>query len=174
MAFTVLAVIVGGLIGLCTGGHPRYVAQHQVRAWWLVISGAVLEVASARVNLGGLGNVVVLLGYACLLAFAALNRSLVGMGIVAAGLAVNALVIGINGGMPVRPSAVAAAHVKDGGYGWRHHPAGPGDKFSWLGDIIPVPQLHLVLSFGDLILAVGVADVVAHLLHRRHRESLPI
>ena len=28
----------------------------------------------------------------------------------------------------------------------------------WLGDAIPVEPLHLVVSFGDLIIAVAVAD----------------
>ena len=169
MALTVLALVVGGFIGLCSGGRPRYVAQHQVRAWWLLLLGVALEVAAARLDLGGPGpgNAAVMLGYGCLLAFAAFNRSLVGMGIVAVGLAANALVIGINGGMPVRPTAVAAAHVD---YGRLHHRERPGDQLSWLGDVIPVRRLHVVVSFGDLILAVGVADVVAHLLHRRRRE----
>jgi hypothetical protein len=168
MALTVLALLVGGLIGLCTGGRPRYVSQHRVRAWWLLLVGVLLEFAAARLDLGspGTGNALVVLGYLSLLAFAAFNRSLVGMGVVAVGLAANALVIGINGGMPVRPAAVAAARVD---YGRLHHAEGPGDRLSWLGDVIPARRLHLVLSFGDLILAVGVADVVVHLLHRRRR-----
>jgi hypothetical protein len=171
MALTVLALLVGGLIGLCTGGRPRYVAQHHVRAWWLLILGVALQIAAARLDVGGqaAGNSAVVLGYICLLTFAAFNRSLVGMGIVAVGLAANALVIGINGGMPVRAAAVAAARVD---YGRLHHPEGPGDRLRWLGDAIPARQLHLVVSFGDLILAVGVADVVAHLLHRRRRASV--
>ncbi len=171
MALTVLALVVGGLIGLCTGGRPRYIAQHHVQAWWLLLLGVVLQLAAARVDLGspGVNNAAVLAGYVCLLMFAAMNRSLVGMGIVVVGLAANALVIGINGGMPVRPAAVAAAHVD---YGRLHHAEGPGDRLSWLGDVIPARRLHLVLSFGDLILAVGVADVVAHLLHRRGRAPV--
>jgi hypothetical protein len=171
MALTLLALLIGGLIGLCTGGHPRYLGQHHVRAWWLLLAGVLLEFAAARLDLGGpgTGTAVVVLGYVSLLAFAAVNRSLVGMGVVAVGLAANALVIGINGGMPVRPAAVAAARVD---YGRLHHAEGPGDHLSWLGDVIPARRLHLVVSFGDLILAVGVADVVAHLLHRRGRASL--
>jgi hypothetical protein len=171
MALTVLALLVGGVIGLCTGGRPRFVAQHQVRAWWLLLVGILLQFTAAKVDVGGaaMGNAIVVVGYVSLLAFAAFNRSLVGMGTVAVGLAANALVIGINGGMPVRPAAVAAARVE---YGRLHHAEGPGDRLSWLGDVIPARQLHLVVSFGDLILAVGVADVVAHLLHRRRRAPV--
>jgi hypothetical protein len=114
-----------------------------------------------------------LLGYACLLGFAASNRSLVGIGVVAVGLAANALVIGINGGMPVRASAVIDAHIADPeglsrvNYGHRHHLESSGDKLTFLGDIIPLQPLHAVVSFGDLILAFGVADLAGHLLHRR-------
>jgi hypothetical protein len=171
MALTVLALVVGGLFGLCTGGRPQYLAQHRVQAWWLLLLGVSLQLAAARLDLGGPGmeNAVVVAGYVSLLVFAAFNRSLVGMGIVAVGLAANALVIGINGGMPVRPAAVAAAGVN---YGRLHHPEGPGDRLSWLGDVIPARPLHLVVSFGDLILAVGVADVVAHALHRRRRAPV--
>jgi hypothetical protein len=169
MALALLALLVGGLIGLCTGGHPRYVGQHHVRAWWLLVVGVLMQFAAARLDLGGTGTAVVVLGYLSLLAFAVVNLSLVGMGIVAVGLAANALVIGINGGMPVRPAAVAAARVD---YGRLHHPEGPGDRLSWLGDAIPARRLHLVVSFGDLILAVGVADVVAHLMHRRRRAPI--
>jgi len=171
MALTLLALLVGGLIGLCSGGRPRYIAQHPVQAWWLLLLGVVLQLAAARLDLGSTGveHAAVLAGYVCLLWFAALNRSLVGMGIVAVGLAANALVIGINGGMPVRPAALEVAHVD---YGRLHHPEGPGDRLSWLGDVIPARRLHLVVSFGDLILAVGVADVVAHVLHRRGRAPV--
>jgi hypothetical protein len=123
-----------------------------------------------------IGTVSLLAGYGCLLAFAALNHTLIGMGIVALGLAANALVIAANGAMPVRPSAVVAAHITDRpglvrlNYGPLHHRESSGDRLRPLGDIIPVPRVHEVVSFGDLILAVGTADLMVHLLHPRHRR----
>lgn len=177
MTFTVLALVAGVTIGYLTGGRLRHVAGHPLRSWWLVVAGFVLQAAVTRADLGWLGTAGLLAGYGCLLAFAAVNRALVGMGVVALGLAANALVIGLNGGMPVRPAAVVAAHIAGRprlagiDYGRLHHRETAGDRFPWLDDLIPVPELHQVLSFGDLVLAVGVGDVVVHLLHRRRRRS---
>jgi hypothetical protein len=173
MIFTVLAIVAGTAAGLLTGGRHRHVTSHPMRAWWLLVVGFAVQTGVARFGLGAVSTVVLVVGYGSLLAFAAANRTLVGIGIVAVGLAANALVIGINGGMPVRPAAVVAAHItgQQGlahvDYGRLHHRERPGDHLSWLGDTVPVSPLHEVLSFGDLILAVGVADVIAHLLHPR-------
>jgi hypothetical protein len=175
MAFTVLALVVGAALGLCSGGRIRNVAGHPIRAWWLLIGGVGLLAALGHVSAGSVGALGMLAGNCFLLAFAAMNRTLVGIGIIAVGLAANALVIGLNGGMPVRPQAVVAAHIADRqgladvAYGNRHHREHPGDKLRWLGDIIPVREFHEVLSFGDIVLAIGVADVIAHLLHPRRR-----
>jgi hypothetical protein len=178
MLFTALALVAGTAAGLVTGGRPRHVGTHSVRAWWLLLAGFLLQAGVARLDLGPAGTVVLLTGYGCLLAFASFNRALIGMGVVALGLAANALVIGINGGMPVRPAAVVAAHITSEqglphvNYGNRHHPEGHGDRLGWLGDIVPIRQLHEVVSFGDLILGVGVGAVIAHLLHPRRRRLL--
>jgi hypothetical protein len=167
---TALALIVGTAIGLARGGRPRYVGRHRLRAWWLVIIGFSLQAATDHVDAGSLGTAAVLVGAASLLAFAALNPHLVGIGVVAIGVAANALVIGINDGMPVRPSAVVAAHITSRadepqlGYGYRHHREDPSDRLRPLADIIPIPPFHQVVSFGDLILAFGAAATVAHLL----------
>jgi hypothetical protein len=102
----------------------------------------------------------------------------VGIGVVVIGVAANALVIGINDGMPVRPSAVVAAHITSRadepllGYGFRHHREGPGDQLRPLADIIPIPPFRQVVSFGDLILAIGVAATVAHLLLRGPKRAV--
>jgi hypothetical protein len=176
MTFTVGALGVGAVAGLLTGGRLRNVAGHRLVAGWLLVLGVILHAAAARLDLGPLGIVSLLAGYGCLLAFAARNQTLVGIGIVAIGLAANAFVIAVNDGMPVRTSAVVAAHITDRPglaalvYGRLHHLEHPGDRLGQLGDIIPVPMAHEVLSFGDLILAVGVADLVAHLLHPKRRR----
>jgi hypothetical protein len=176
MTFTALALVIGTVFGFLRGGRIRHVAEHHVRGWWLVIAGFGLQIVPDRVDLGNVGTPLLLVGYACLLVFAAVNWRLVGMGVAFVGLASNALVIGLNNGMPVRPSAVVAAKISDQAglprldYGRRHHQERPDDRLTDLGDIIPVPQLREVLSFGDLILAVGVADVASNLLRPRRRR----
>jgi hypothetical protein len=94
-----------------------------------------------------------------LLAFAARNVVLRGMSIVFIGIACNALVIALNQGMPVKfppewkNESWAEATVK-------HHPREDGEKLLALSDIIIVRHpIDNILSFGDLILAVGLCDV---------------
>jgi Family of unknown function (DUF5317) len=175
MTFTVLALVVGAAIGHLTGGRLRHVAGHPLRAWSLLVAGFLLQAATTRLDLGLIGTVTLLAGYVCLLAFALVNRALIGVGVVVVGLAANAIVISANGGMPVRGRAVVAAHIAAGSelsgldYGHLHHRESGGDRLRSLGDIVPVPQIHQVLSFGDLVLAVGVADVVVHLFRPRRR-----
>lgn len=174
---TGLALVSGAVIGLACGGRFRFVSLHPLRAWWLVVVGFGLQLAADHLNVGGFGTVMVLAGAAALLTFAARNPHLVGIGVVAVGVAANALVIGINGGMPVRPAAVVAAHIATTAelpalnYGHRHHGERPSDKLRPLADMIPLPEFHEVLSFGDLILAVGVGATVAHLLQPVPRHT---
>src|ERR1700704_3843920 len=98
MIFTLLAVVAGVTIALLTGGRPRNMSEHQVRLCWLLLAGFGLQLVADRADLGSLGTAGLLLGYTSLLGFAAANRSLIGMGVVAVGLSLNAFVIGINGG----------------------------------------------------------------------------
>lgn len=44
-----------------------------------------------------------------------------------------------------------------------------GDTLWWLGDVIPLREFKLVLSFGDLILLLGLAVVAANLTLRKAR-----
>ena len=97
--------------------------------------------------------------YVLILAFCARNLLLRGMSIVLIGIACNALVIALNQGMPVkfppewRNESWAQATVK-------HHPQQHGEKLLVLSDIIILKHPYdVVMSFGDLILAVGLCDV---------------
>lgn len=169
---TGLALVAGAAIGFATGGRPRFIMQHKVRFGWLVVLGFGLQVVSGRIDRVTLATVAVLLGAGALLAFAALNPNLTGIGVVAVGVAANALVIGLNDGMPVHGAAVVAAGIASPAqvpsldYGTRHRQEQPGDRLQFLDDRIPLPPFNEVLSFGDLILAVGVSDAVAHLLRK--------
>lgn len=174
---TGLALVTGAVIGLATGGRPRCIGRHHLRAWWLVVVGFGLQLAADRIDIAWLGTAAVLGGAAGLLIFAALNPHLVGIGVVAIGVSANALVIGVDNGMPVRTSAVVAAHLATPaeepllGYGHRHHRETSGDHLTPLADIIPIPEFREVVSVGDLILAVGVAATVTHLLRPVARHA---
>jgi hypothetical protein len=164
MQVALVAAVVGIVAGYATGGRLRHLVEHPVSLWPLLVLGVALQVLAS--------NGTVLTGaLLCLLAFCLANLRLVGMAVVAVGLALNALVIAANGAMPVRPAALARADVEAQIEGTRRLEA-PGDRLTFLGDVLPVRPLGLVLSFGDLIVAVGTADVVVHLMRRR-RARLP-
>jgi hypothetical protein len=81
--------------------------------------------------------------------------------------------------MPVREDAVVAANIAEPGelagvdLGPKRHLADDSDRLMVLSDIIPVSFTREVLSFGDLVVSLGVADVVYHLLRRRPASTVP-
>ncbi|HZQ29244.1 MAG TPA: DUF5317 family protein [Acidimicrobiales bacterium] len=159
MRFTTVALFTGVAIGLLTGGKLGNLGRRRFRAWPLLAAGAALQFVPAGAAL--------LLSYLCLLAFALANITVVGMGVLTVGLGLNALVVSINGGMPVRRAALDAARLARPGeavvYSGKRHLEQPGDRLPFLGDIVPVPALREVLSFGDLVMAVGLAAALAWL-----------
>ncbi len=172
MRFTIVAVAVGILIGLLTGGRLRHMGTRSFRFWPLLFAGLVLQVASAAMDATP-GFLLLLASYLMLLAFAVANAALAGMWLVALGVGLNLMVIAANGGMPVRPSAVVAAgiaepeDVHDIDLRGKRHLERPSDRLTALSDVIPVPPLAEVLSFGDIFMNVGLADVIVHLMRPR-------
>ena len=172
--FTALAAAVGLLIGLVSGGSLRRLGDRRFHLWPLLPVGVALQLPLAdRLGFGGL-----LGSYACLLAFALANIRLVGMGLVAVGIALNTMPIAVNRGMPVDRDAIVAARittaakVKTLHLDRKHHLERKSDTLMVLADIIPVRPVHEVVSFGDVVLAVGVADVIYHLLRPRLRHAI--
>ena len=181
MYFTAVAVVVGLALGLLTGGKLECLGERRFRLTGLLVAGIVVQVLSGWVD-GSAAVAVVIVSYVLLIAFCAANVLLVGMALVLLGLTLNFTTIAVNGGMPVRRSAVVAAGIAE----WdeldsldiheKRHLERPDDDLMVISDIIPVPVLGEVLSFGDLIMSVGVADVLVNLLkplpaHRRADEE---
>jgi hypothetical protein len=173
MGHTVLAIGIGLILGLLSGGRPRNLSDHRFRLWPLVLVGLALQV----IDVGGdLGFALLLVSYVSLLTFAVVNLRIVGMGLIALGLSANATVILVDHGMPVRRSAIVNAKVVPSDdrvhtihFGAKHHLEKSGDRLMVLADIIPVPLPVSpgVLSFGDLVMDFGVADLLVHLLRKR-------
>ncbi len=178
MLLSVVALVIGAILGLLGRGSLRHLTTWRLRSWWLVVAGAALQLAAERSTLGGAGIVVLLAGYGCLVVFAIRNVLLIGMGVAAVGLVANVTVVAANRAMPVSPGAVVAAGIASSGqlgeisYGPRHRLERRGDRLMFLDDRLPVPALNQVLSIGDLIVAFGVADVAAHLVRRPRRRRL--
>ena len=99
------------------------------------------------------------------------NLVLRGMGIVFIGIACNALVITLNQGMPFK----VPAEWQDKPWTQptvKHHPQQPDDKLRFLSDIIVLKgPFESVVSFGDLILAVGLCDVAYNASRKPKRRT---
>ena len=165
-----VALLLGGFIGLVTGGKIRHAAGRRVRWWPLLVVGFGLALAADRLMSGPWGYAAMIVGPVILLVWAAGNARLTGVGLVALGVAVNALVLTVDRGMPVERTALVRAAVIPSRVapvslvGRRHHVATAADHLRLLDDRIALGPSRQVVSIGDVILAVGVADLVAHLL----------
>lgn len=164
MRISALAVVVAVGAALAAGGALRNVPREPPRRWWLVPL-AVVVLATATVL-----PVLTVVALVALVAFAVSNLRMMGMAVVLVGLVLNLAVIVANGAMPVDPAAVVAAGLADEddmemlALGAARRWQQPGDRISALGDVVPVAALGEVVSFGDLILAAGLADVSFRLL----------
>lgn len=167
MLVYVILILVAPLIPLVTRGSYTRLLDVKWRFKSVLFAGLAIQIALEyltipRAHWHDLGFGLLVASYVLILAFAARNLVLRGMGIVLIGIACNALVITLNQGMPVkfppewRDKAWAQATVK-------HHPTQPDDRLRFLSDIIVVKgPFDLVMSFGDLILVVGLCDVAYH------------
>jgi hypothetical protein len=157
--FVTLALALG--IALVTGGRVRNIAATQLHRPGILAAAVgiqlVLEVLHpTRGTVGRVAFALLVISYLLLLAFCGANLRLRGLAVVAVGIALNGVVIALNQGMPIRaPEAAVETTTK-------HHAERPSDRLTFLGDIILVPALRQSLSFGDLIMLVGLVDVVFH------------
>jgi hypothetical protein len=179
-SYLVVALVAGVVLGLAAGGRPRHLATKRFR-WWLLLPAGLALQSVVTIRGAPAPLALLLVSYAYLLIFAVANLHHRGMGVVLVGIALNATVIAANGGMPVRPAAIRAASashdVPAAIDDVKHKLEDGGERLMVLADIIPVRPLRQVLSFGDLVLAVGIVDVVVHLMrplrrpHRRRRHT---
>lgn len=181
MGFTAAAVIAGVVLGFAFGGRLSNIGRRPLQLVTVLAASVALQAVAENVDMAdSLGLALVLTSYVGLSAFAVANIRMVGMPVVLVGLVCNLVVITVNGGMPVEREAIVAADVATDAeideldFGAKRH-LEDGDRLMVLGDIVPVPLTQEVLSFGDLILAFGVADVIFRLLRphgeRRRREG---
>jgi len=164
MLVLVVALLFALLVPLFT--HGSYKRLLATKIYWgsLLAAGLAIQIAleyasPPRRYWHSIGFGLLVASYVLVLAFCARNLVLRGMSIVLIGIACNALVIVLNQGMPVkfppewRDQTWAQATVK-------HHPQQPGEKLLILSDIIVLRHpFDDIMSYGDLILAVGLCDL---------------
>jgi Family of unknown function (DUF5317) len=167
-----IAVVAALLIPLVTRGSYARLLGTEWHWSVLLFAGLAIQIALEYVTIPrshwhDVGYGLLVASYALILLFCSRNLVIRGMGIVLVGVACNALVITLNHGMPVklprewRNQSWTHATVK-------HHPQRSDDRLRFLGDIIVLKEpFDTVLSFGDLILAVGLCDVAYNTSRKR-------
>jgi hypothetical protein len=158
LSFLVVTLAIALGVALLTGGSLARVLETRLQAVWALFVALALQVALDLFWSGpgnGMSRILLALSYALLIGFCLANVANKGMSVVAFGIFLNALVIVVNGGMPIRTDPVFRETVK-------HHAERPSDSLTFLGDIIVLRPLNQALSFGDLILLVGLVDVLVH------------
>jgi hypothetical protein len=162
----VVVVLLGAIaVGYLAGGLLERLGELSLRRRWLLLLAGLAQLLGvvAGPPAYGMG-----LGLSALLAggFVLVNRGVHGMGLVALGLGANALVVGVNGAMPVSADASGRAGVTTQsllrGEDPRHELAGDDTRLRTLGDVVPVPLpwRPQVVSPGDLVIAAGLAELV--------------
>ena len=172
--------IVGGvalLLGLATGGSLRQLLRLPIQSIWLVVVALAIQILIALVDipsdrLDDLGFGLVMASYAFLLAFCFVNLRISMMWVIAVGIALNALVIGLNQGMPTRDREVTTRSGRTIEEPIertaKHRPESDDDLLPFLGDQIVIPDpVDEVISGGDVVLALGIVAVCYFGSHRR-------
>jgi hypothetical protein len=157
------------LVVVLTRGRLSQLSRLRVSALWLLAAGLAIQAGLEYINfprnqIETVGYSLLMVSYAALLAFCATNLSTRGFGVIAIGIAMNALVIGLNQGMPTKPigsDAQGNRVFKPVQQTVKHRQAHDGDLLGFLGDRILFPRpLNELVSFGDLVIAVGLCELV--------------
>lgn len=162
-----LALAIGVTIGLLSGGTVDQVRGLRVRFWPVVVLSVVLSAliggewgSELPWAAGFLAASLLSVGAACML-----NLHLTGSGIVLLGVALNLVALMLNGHIAVDPDAVIGAGIVSAddlvfvelGAGRAYQDA--DTILPILGAVVPVRVVGEVLSFGDLIVIAGLANV---------------
>ena len=168
MAVIALAVLIGGMGGWTTATSPRRGPAGPLRSWWLLVTAVGPEACLGSTS-GALHTLLAVLACLLVVAWCAANAlarrgQRNGFGLVAAGVAMNTLVIALNGGMPVSSGALAAAGFPRGmdvarGHLYKHLAMTASTRLRLLGDFVPVRLLRTVLSPGDIVMLAGIVVI---------------
>lgn len=169
------AVLFALAISLVTGGSLRNLEYERLHGEWLLLLLLPLQLLWPRLAvLLGAGHdlsvglwLVLMVGLVCVMLFNVWKRWM--LGFAALGIALNVLVIGLNGAMPVSLRAVSemgvprvdAVQSMESDY--LHEPQDDETRLDVLGDVITVPGpiwQRGVMSVGDMLLALGLAGWV--------------
>jgi hypothetical protein len=157
------------VVGLLRGGNLRNFGNIRVRWAWLALAALTIQVVLIDLlpNWSGAARLFFPLTHLAILAVIWANRDLDGMRLLAAGVALNLIVIAANGGfMPVAPEVLVRAGIADSVesvplYTRVARSKGlvlPRDEIvlGWLSDTIPLRPIQTIVSIGDVLMVPGV------------------
>jgi hypothetical protein len=161
----VLVVVVAVLaLALASALGGDRLARLRVRAVRLLVVAAMLQNGTATLAPHSMATRTLMLAVSALLVSLFLwgNWQVAGVPLMAGGLLLNVIVVGLNLAMPVSQEAATRAGLSAGDLRLDtdplHEPMGPGTHLRELGDNIPValPWKPQVVSPGDVLVSAGV------------------
>ena len=163
-------------------------ATIKIRFGWLIVIAVLVQnipfAFSAPSSFVELKKALLVLSYVLLLWALSRNLQSWGMRILLLGVLLNFLAIAANGGlMPVSPDARLLAGMPALGVSGLGQvlPEGTGillpidQTHLWLlSDIIPVSWAHMVISYGDIIIGIGLLIFTAQVIRGGGKKSLVV
>ncbi len=178
MLLAVVVLLAALVVGWVRGGSLERLGQLPLRRRSLVVAAVMAQVLGAIVG-GPAYPVGLAVSAVFVIGFLALNHGVRGTGLVAAGLLGNALVVGLNGAMPVSVAASDRARLSTqailAGEDMRHELADRRTRLRPLGDVVPVllPVRPEVVSPGDVLVVAGLAELLVVGMGRRRAGRRP-
>ena len=166
-----IAILLAILIVPLTGGKFRQLGNIRLKRVYLLFAGLGLQILVEVIDLprarfDDVGLAILLASYVLIIGFGLSNLLLTGMGVITIGIAMNAFVIALNQGMPYRVADGEKAETTV-----KHRPERDDDILPQLGDhIVLGSPVNASMSFGDLVIAVGLVDLTFR-ASRRPRRS---
>ncbi|WP_433160869.1 DUF5317 domain-containing protein [Kribbella sp. CA-247076] len=156
MLLVLLVMLLAAAAAWATGGRFTRLADNSLTGVHWLAAAAIGQFLGSLV--GGTAYPVGLIGSAvCIAVFLRQNLRHPGVGLLALGFFCNALVVALNGAMPVSADALARAGVDTFMNSPRHELADASTTLPWLGDVVPValPGIGQAVSPGDVLIAAG-------------------
>jgi hypothetical protein len=176
VVLAVVALLVAVVAGWLSGGSLERLGSLALRSRRLVWGALAAQLGGTLIG-GPLYPIGLVVSVVLVGGFLHRNRGIRGTGLVGLGLLCNAIVVGLNGAMPVSLDAAGRAgtttqHILVGD-DERHELAGRHTHLRWLGDIVPVrtPWRPEVVSPGDILVAAGLAQLVLVGMRTGRRRS---
>jgi hypothetical protein len=180
-ALFIAPVAAGVAVGYVAGGSLAGLLSIRLRALYLLWLAALVQVGELYARALGQGWRLTLLAATFALAGAWLVANLPGRplamktaaGAALAGGLANGVAIAVNGRMPYLSSAARTARIAPGLATPKNVAADPGSHLTALGDTIPVPPLHAIVSIGDILIIIATIALISTAMRTAPRYPHP-